>query len=381
MKLFLGLLLYIGSFILLPSRGYAVSYIDKDKLPSGPNIVTTISGGTASHLDKNNLPNECATCHYKSSLRGGGGTIGCITCHGNPQRRVDNKRMPPGSIVRKSGMLNIETEFYKTYRHPTFDSSGRHLYNEALPETDPKALRHADCVDCHNPHYVSKKNKFAGIKAKRVVNQLTYATIESEVCYRCHGDSANLPGKYTNKAIEFRVTNPSYHPVEGEGKNSTVVSLLRPYKEKKVAAEDISIIHCTDCHGNDDVNGPRGVHGSRYQFILLDNYNTDDGIPESQQAYALCYRCHSRKSILGNESFKYHYLHIVGKSVNQYGTSCFTCHNSHGSTEYKYLIKFNTSIVSANSKGLLKFVEKGSAKFSGECYLKCHGVDHDPKSY
>jgi hypothetical protein len=30
---------------------------------------------------------------------------------------------------------------------------------------------------------------------------------------------------------------------------------------------------------------------------------------------------------------------------------------------------------------MLKFVEKGSSKFSGECYLKCHGVDHNPKSY
>lgn len=333
------------------------------------------------HLDKNNLPRECSTCHYKANLKTGGGSQLCIICHGNPRRREDNIRMPKGAVVLKSNLKNIESEFYKTYRHPTFDLPGRHRGYEILPEVDPKALRHADCVDCHNPHYVSKENKFAGVRAKRIINQLVETTKESEVCYRCHGDSANLPGIYSNKRIEFSPNNPSFHPVEGEGKNSSVISLIRPYREKKTVSEDISTISCSDCHGNDDINGPKGVHGSRFQYILVDNFNAADNISESPQVYALCYRCHSRTSILGNESFRYHSLHIQGKSSQHLGTSCFTCHNSHGSTEYKYLIKFNQNVISPSSKGVLKFVEKGTAKFSGECYLTCHGVDHNPKSY
>jgi hypothetical protein len=335
----------------------------------------------ALHLDKNNLPRECATCHYKSNLRGGGGSIGCLTCHGNSQRKNTNRNMPQGSIVQNTKMHNIEAEFKKMYRHPTFDLTGRHNMYETLPEVDPKAPRHADCVDCHNPHYLTKENKFAGIMAKKVVNQFAEATNEYEICFRCHGDSANLPGSYTNKRLEFSLNNPSYHPLLGEGKNASVISLIRPYKEKKIVAEDVSTISCSDCHGNDDSNGPKGVHGSRFQFILLDNFNAGDKVYESQQAYALCYRCHNRNSILNNESFRYHSLHILGKSFQQPGTSCFTCHNPHGSNEYKYLIKFNQLVVSPNSNGMLKFVEKGSSKFSGECYLKCHGVDHNPKSY
>lgn len=333
------------------------------------------------HLDKNNLPKGCATCHYKANLRGGGGSENCIVCHGAPQRRKASGRMPAGAVVDRAGMKNIEAEFYKTFRHPTFDTPGRHRSNEILPEINSKALRHADCVDCHHPHYVTRENRFAGLKGKRIVNQLTQVSKESEVCYRCHGDSLNLPGRYTNKRMEFSLTNPSFHPVEGEGRNSTVLSLIRPYKEKKVAASDVSVISCGDCHGNDDYNGPRGVHGSRNRYILKENFDASDSIPESDYAYALCYRCHSRTSILANESFRYHSLHIQGRSISSSGTSCFTCHNSHGSTEYKYLIKFNRNVVSPNSKGLLKFVEKGSAKFSGECYLTCHGVDHNPKSY
>lgn len=333
------------------------------------------------HLDKTRLPGGCATCHYKASLKGGGGSAGCITCHGNPQRRAQSLKMPRGAVANVANLKNVEAEFYKTFRHPVFDTPGRHKSNEILPEVDLKALRHSDCVDCHHPHYVSKENRFAGLKGKRVVNYTVEPAKEAELCYRCHGDSVNLPGKYTNKRIEFSLNNPSYHPVEGEGKSSTVVSLIHPYKEKKVAVTDVSVIACSDCHGNDDSNGPKGVHGSRNRFILKDNFDAADNISESPQTYALCYRCHSRASILANESFRYHSLHIQGKSVAQPGTSCFTCHNSHGSVEFKYLLRFNRLVVSPNSKGLLKFVEKGTAKFSGECYLTCHGVEHNPKSY
>jgi hypothetical protein len=344
-------------------------------------LLVSVSSHAGVHLNKSLLPRQCATCHYKANLKSGGGSFGCITCHGNPQRKSEARKMPRGATATLPTMQNIEVEFQKTYRHPTFDLPGRHNPNETLPEVDIKAPRHADCVDCHNPHYLTREKKFAGIKAKRIVNQYAETTNEYEVCYLCHGDSVNLPGKYTNKRIEFSLNNPSFHPVEGEGKNLTVVSLVRPYKEKKVATEDVSMITCSDCHGNDDSTGPKGVHGSRFQYILVDNFNAGDNVHESPQAYALCYRCHSRNSILGNESFRYHSLHIQGKSIQHPGTSCFTCHNSHGSTEYKYLIKFNTTIVSPNSNGLLKFVEKGSNKFSGECFLKCHGVDHNPKSY
>jgi len=333
------------------------------------------------HLDKTKLPLGCATCHFKANLRGGGGSANCITCHGNMQQRLLSPKMPRGAMANVGSLKNVEAEFYKTFRHPVFDSPGRHKTSEILPEVDPKALRHSDCVDCHHPHYVSKENRFAGLKGKKVISQTVEPTKESELCYRCHGDSVNLPGRYTNKRIEFSLNNLSYHPVEGEGKSATVVSLIRPYIEKKIAATDISVIACSDCHGNDDKNGPKGVHGSRNRYILKDNFDASDNISESMQTYELCYRCHSRSSILANESFKYHSLHIQGKSVLKPGTSCYTCHNSHGSVDYKYLLRFNRSVVSPNSKGLLKFVEKGSAKFSGECYLTCHGVDHNPKSY
>ncbi len=331
---------------------------------------------TPPHLDRQKLPYGCGSCHVGFNFRTGAGSDGCVACHGNPSK------LATGLIGGGLKLKDIEAEFKKTYRHPVFDAPGLHNGNETLPETDPRAPRHAECVDCHNPHYVDPANRFAGIKGKRVGNLTADITQEYELCYKCHGDSANLPGRYTNKRAEHSINNPSFHPVEGEGKNLAVVSLLRPYKEKKVAPNDVSVIKCADCHGSDNAASPIGPHGSNFQYILVDNYSTKDNQPESPYTYALCYRCHSRTSILANESFKFHAKHIQGTNQGlANGTSCYTCHNSHGSSDNRYLIKFNPAVVTPNARGVLKFAEKGISTFQGECFLSCHGVDHDPKSY
>jgi hypothetical protein len=351
-------------------------------------LIIPISGYAADlkyHLDRDKVPMGCSTCHYKGNFKYGGGSETCVVCHGDATRLTNQsyKSMPRG--FAKSGMKlkDIEGEFRKIYHHPTFDSGKVHRSNEELPETDPRAPRHAECVDCHEPHNISANNKFAGIKGKSVGNMVSDVTQEYELCYKCHAESANLPGRYTNKRAEFNVNNPSFHPVESEGKNQAVLSLIRPYREKKTSPADISTLSCSSCHGSESPSTVRGPHGSKYQYILVDNFSTKDNEAESQYNYALCYRCHERTSILGDESFKYHSLHIKGKGIGGManGTSCYTCHNSHGSTEYRYLLKFNRDIVLPNSQGQLKFVEKGVSRFHGECYLSCHGVDHNPKSY
>lgn len=328
------------------------------------------------HMDRAKLPFGCGTCHVGFNFGNSGSSFQCIWCHGPASNKPDRY---VGAYVT---LPDIASEYKKPYRHPTFDVRGIHSSTEILPERDPNMPRHADCVDCHNPHYLSPQNKFAGIKGKQVGNLIADVTLEYELCYRCHAESANLPGNFKNKRAEFAQTNLSFHPVEAEGRNSMVISLIKPYREKKQNPGDISMISCHDCHGSDDPKSPQGPHGSRNEHILVDNYSTKDNEIEGPLTYALCYRCHSRTSILANESFKYHAKHIVGTGgAVPDGTSCHTCHNSHGSAENRYLIKFNPTVVTANARGVLKFVEKGIYARSGECYLSCHGVDHDPKTY
>lgn len=332
-----------------------------------------------SHGDKLLMPMSCRSCHKGMSMALSGEESSCLPCHSGEAARFN--MVQSGHLKLENGALlaDIEAELLKPYRHPVSDVNGVHRRNEHLPEDLVNAARHSECVDCHNPHLAEKDRPFKGLKGKRVGNLMVHITEEYELCYRCHSESMNLPGESSNKHAEFKVSNPSFHPVEGEGKNTLVVSLKEPYVTRKEKESDVSIISCRDCHGSDNPAGPTGPHGSNYQGLLKYNYEMGDGVPESEFAYALCYKCHNRTSILNNESFPYHSQHIQGKIAGQGGTSCFTCHDAHGSEQYQNLIRFNEEVVSENEDGDLRYEARGYSAQGGACYLSCHGVQHNPQ--
>jgi len=329
------------------------------------------------HLDKKNMKYGCGSCHVGFDFTNGGGAARCISCHGSGSQTTT------GLASQAIQLKDIGKEFAKNFKHPVFTKQrNTHSARETLPETNPATPRHVDCADCHSAHFVTTDNPYAGLTGKKIGNFTAPVTKEYELCYLCHGDSANLPVRASNKKAEFALTNKSFHPVEGEGKNLAVISLLRPYREKKTVPNDITMIKCADCHASDDPNAPKGPHGSKYEGLLSENYNTGDALTESDFTFGLCYKCHKRTSILANESFPLHSRHITGEqNFKGGGTSCYTCHSSHGSQDNRYLIKFNKDYVRESSSGKLQFVEKGVSTFHGECWLSCHGVDHNPKSY
>lgn len=334
-----------------------------------------------SHGDRSVMSQSCRACHKGMNMAVSGEEGTCLACHGDTKAQAG---MVAAGFLKNSGnlkLVDIASELNKPYNHPVLTIQGVHQKNELLPEDLVNAARHAECVDCHNPHLVEKGNPYRGLKGRRVGNFMADIAQEYELCYRCHSDSANLPGNSSNKHEELRTTNPSFHPIEGEGKNTFVISLKKPYVARKEKPNDISMISCSDCHGSDDPNGPKGPHGSYYAGLLVLNYQMDDERSESDQAYALCYKCHDRTSILSNESFSEHSLHIQGQSGGQNGTSCFTCHDAHGSNQYPHLIKFNENVVFENADGKLKYEAQGYSARHGACYLNCHGVEHNPREY
>ncbi len=336
---------------------------------------------SGSHGNKSLVPKSCRACHRGMTMALSGEESSCLTCHGDAGAR---NRMVQGGYLKSQGaslLRDIANELRKPYNHPVLTIRGVHRQLEALPEEIVNAARHSECVDCHNPHVVEKGKPFRGLQGRRVGNLIAEIENEYELCYRCHSESANLPGNFSDKHAEFKTTNPSFHPVEGEGKNTVVISLKDPYVAQKKKPNEVSQISCGDCHGSDDPAGPKGPHGSKYQGLLVLDYQIDDGRPESEQAYSLCYKCHDRVSILSNESFPYHSLHIQGRLGGQDGTSCFTCHDAHGSTQYTNLIKFNENVVFENAAGRLKFEAQGYSARHGSCSLNCHGVEHDAKDY
>lgn len=334
-----------------------------------------------SHGDRSVMAKSCRACHKGMTMAVSGEEGTCLACHGSSSARAE---MIAAGLLKNSGNLkmpDIAAELSKPYNHPTLTIQGVHQKNETLPEDVVNAARHAECVDCHEAHVVEKGNPYRGLKGRRVGNFMADISQEYELCYRCHAESANLPGGSSNKHEEFRTTNPSFHPVEGEGKNTLVISLKKPYVAQKLQPNDVSRISCRDCHGSDDANGPKGPHGSYNEGLLVLNYQMEDQRSESEQSYALCYKCHDRVSILSNESFSRHASHIQGPMGSQIGTSCFTCHDAHGSSQYPHLIKFNENVVFETADGKLKYEAQGYTARHGACYLNCHGVEHNPKEY
>lgn len=335
-----------------------------------PGSLYSMSLRESPHGDRKKLPHGCASCHmghgkHNTPMLSENREAICFKCHGN-SRSTDAARKK-GDLGEDTKAANLQKEFEKPFRHPV-ERTGIHRYGETLPETDSTKERHCECADCHHHHYVTERNPIAGIRGTSMNGtKVEDVTLEYELCFNCHLNSANLPADQVGKMELFDITNRSFHPVEAQGKNSNVPSLIPPLTAS-------SLIKCTDCHNNDDPRGPRGPHGSKYRYILARNYTETDG-SEGPSQYELCYSCHRRSSILGNESFQYHSLHI-----SSVGTSCKTCHDSHGSAQNTHLIDFDNSLsVRPSKSGRLEFMEIGHK--AGRCYLNCHGKEHNPAEY
>lgn len=235
--------------------------------------------------------------------------MGCEACHDGSQGGASK---------------NIKAQLNKTYRHPTHTYNNRHT----LPEVGQPGgtsfgptNRHAECVDCHNPHGLGStgavhtppgnavsavlKNVW-GVEPTwpSIWTQPTTFTVrkpptypdgslyEYQICFKCHsyyglGTVTNAVSSIigpsgtniTDQAWEFNVNNRSVHPV--------VVRLLDQtgsYAPKPLTAAQMSgvwrtgtgstlqgnkTMYCSDCHGADDeATGADGPHGSNVKYML-----------------------------------------------------------------------------------------------------------------
>jgi predicted CXXCH cytochrome family protein len=347
---------------------------------SHESAVASVRGSSDQYLRRSEYntvaENACLSCHMPHSAGGHERLLhfrksedNCLNCH-------------DGSVAQ----ANLRYEVSKFSGHNVLRYDGIHDIRE-FPTT---MARHVECVDCHNPHALRSTTAQApavsgamrgavGVTiAGGPIDQVQYGY---EVCFKCHADNPDRVESaitrqitQTNTRLEFDEPNPSYHPVVVPGVNHNVPSLRSPLTTA-------SIISCTACHNSDDSAGAKGPHGSNYPPLLAYRYETRDFTQESVSAYELCYQCHSRNSILNNESFSAHAEHLEDK------IPCSACHDAHGISSAQgspmsnsHLINFDLSIVRPSLEtGRLEFQDLGV--FQGRCYLECHGVDHSPEEY
>jgi len=236
---------------------------------------------------------------------------------------------------------NIKGQIDKTYAHPTDDYSGRHSVSEStatdLDPTDYAATanRHAECVDCHNPHAADSTVHTTGTNAVSSSSPLymvsgigvtntgawtapsyteipasTGISYEYQLCFKCHSSWTTQPTEQTNIALQFNTLNESAHPVE-VGLNSltnsnspkalTAAQMLSPWN---VAANmGVQTMYCSDCHGDDAASPPAGPHGSGSPTILKGRWPTNssgylwdlDDAEDNTNNFnteCLCKKCH-----------------------------------------------------------------------------------------
>lgn len=331
-------------------------------------------------------------------------------------------------------LLNVLGEFSKARSHPTTTLSGSHDANE---NTFPlNSSRHAECMDCHNSHAASNAGGSttppavqspllgaSGVDATTGSSPLKPASNQYEICFKCHANSTNKPQNVNyvaygrtpfrvtysatadpyNKRLQFNSAVARHNVTNPRQRTSAQVPSVRANMLTFSGASGRSLgsgtyIYCTDCHSSNQAQvsggtGPNGPHGSTWDHLLERRYaveippatpgNSTSGvtyIAGVSGTYALCYKCHDiDNSILQDRSFTKHVRHI--ESAN---ASCSTCHDPHGinggnTTNNFSSVNFDTRIVGPSTGGILRFERTGT--FTGRCYLRCHGNNHNPRSY
>ena len=332
----------------------------------------------------------------------------CLNCH-DPHGWVDaTGQIPMLAIAREEALCltchdgapatsNIAVDLAKAFSHPIATYSGRHQGpTESQPidfGTVPTSQRHAECLDCHNPHVagtdragvppapeLSRVN--LGVSRLLVLNggpgaaptftfvagsdTLTAPRAEYQVCFKCHSSWTTQPTGQTDLALELNPANASYHPVEAAGRDQSIAA--GAFVPGWSAA---SLTRCGDCHGSDFPGSPRGPHGSSNRYILKQPY-TASSQPRSMTSDESCFSCHSYETygnpaspdiVRGYSRFntpgatKGHAEH-TGADV-----PCYACHVTHGAPYQGHLI------VTGRNPGIAAFIETPDG---GTCQPTCH---------
>ena len=424
---------------------------------AAPSLGAPIITSPNIHGPYDTTSSECATCHRTHTAQGPNlltksipqSTL-CFTCHDGTGANTNVQATYTDPLVPQ----NVVSD-RKIFRHDTLAPTAH--TSSKLNEFGGVSNRHSECGDCHNPHQargtdstptttgVTNSGRLAGISGVSVVNgpagtapSYTFLpgaaapiTREYQLCFKCHSGFTILdsnagftPSRYRlDKGIEFNPANPSYHPVEAPGKNTTpamTASLAGPSSFKQYNLTTASTISCANCHSNyqrynlvtpPSITASSPLHASKNAGILRQTYRNRVLLsaqePYDEGDFALCFMCHSSTPFTDGTStatnFNQHAKHIslmVGRDVDG-GTPdidtigggrgnaiCAECHFRQHSTTFQIpqqsgpnksrLVSFAPSVQPYN--GTLSWVP-GATVGTGSCTLTCHGRSHRPKSY
>ena len=272
----------------------------------------------------------------------------CLQCHSslnpNDGGGLDYYGVQPMSAAARG----IGDAVVLTYAHPISAVNGVHFPGEDGANLGDGS-RHAECVDCHNPHAADQgthdgssslvSNALKGVwgveptswpaaptpadngnvfAAVPGYTQVDPATSEYQICLKCHSDYVTLPTGSPNLAEQINPNYPSVHGITAPGTNAycNTNTMNEPWASSGTA-------YCSDCHRSGNSADPEGPHGSNLEHLLVATVVSDatNGTP-------LCMVCHKTSVYWsGSEaSFSRMSRHPASTSAHRNAKGCFACH-------------------------------------------------------
>ncbi len=303
--------------------------------------------------------------------------------------------------------INVQTAFGLTYRHPV-ERSGRHSDTETASQLGA-SNRHAECVDCHDPHALRRGRHTTGSSlageairgatgvkptawpanwtavpagnwtTERLDGQST--DYEAYLCFKCHSSysgqpftatrSNNATYTSTDQALEFNPSNFSYHNVLGQsvGMKSSFTFVDSGGTQRTVTWEvptvsffvsgsswtTNSMMTCTECHTNSTASA-KGPHGSSVQWLLDPAYPTDwktaflqNTANGMSSTTIICAKCHDLNGPSGTWSNNVHSTGDHQGNITDGG--CIRCHIKvpHGWKRPRLLVYVNADGIYAGA--------------------------------
>jgi len=426
-------------------------------------VTVAVTGLAAEGTDSHGIvAGQCSACHRGHVAKAPDLTKDseqstlCFSCH-------------DGTGTSK----NVKSQYALT--RPVNNPAAREFYSHdtttatphtrsGLDEFGGLSNRHSQCADCHNSHKAGgtdstptadgwdASGRLAGVSGVSVVNGAagsapTYTllsgvdtdldptnkvTREYQLCFKCHSGFTTLtsnaglkPSQYAlDKGVEFNPANPSFHPVEAAGKNTTPkmeesLAGTSPYKLWNFTTG--STIRCLNCHAGRPpaatppaAGGSLQPHTSSNRGILLANYqdrvlkpraDTVVGGVQLKSTYsagdfALCFACHAeepfRNQTANKTNFSLHGRHLTGlegfgsggtdidKAGDGQGNAiCAECHFRIHSTTNKVepqtvpgtrLVNFAPNVKPKSDTRPVMWAPGSTG--AGTCSLTCHGYSH-----
>lgn len=337
----------------------------------------------------------------------------CVNCH-DPHGADDATGVIPSMLRLREETLcygchdgspskDIKAQFTRTYRHPVATTARHAAAEGTTPDpanyaASPVNKRHAECADCHNAHVArvdtmppvapESSQRLAGVARIEVLNgaagtRPVYTwrgagdntpSNEYQLCFKCHSSWTTLPGGRSDHAVLTNPNNPSFHPIQAQGKNRNIAAaaFVNGWTWDR-------LVYCADCHGSDDalISGP---HGSSFAAILK-RPSPASAAYRTMAATDLCFNCH-RYDVYANlnspdatqQASRFNRPRVAGHAfhVGEQRVPCYSCHTTHGSTTRP------TLIVTGRNPGITSYTRSAGG---GTCTATCHGSESYSVNY